>query len=260
MDGGEKGETMLSRREMAGLLDEARRNETILLRLEEVEDFLMAHRGLAEVLAGLGPLLTQVYGLQAAGLALIHPEGRLGSTIQELGLEPEDGGWIPARRGELRLLLGELERPVLTDRPGHELVESLFQGQRRLASAAVIPLWARGELLGTLNLGSENPDRYQPGLETDFLQRLGRKVASGLDAGLVHEQGRLLERREAVVEMAGAACHNLAQPLTTAALLAEKLRRGLNKGSTEEGLAIRLIGELERVGELVQRISEVSSG
>ncbi len=248
---------MLSRQEVEDLLEQARRNENIIKRLDQVEEFLLAHHGLKDILRHLCRRVAQIYELEAVTLLLASDNQRLSEALAGLegDLPPE---CCLAPRQDLRLLLLDLERPYLSNRLSQELLACFFPKGPFVASAAIIPLWVRGEMLGTLNLGSASPRRYQPGFETDFLRRLGRKLATGLDAALILEQARYLERREAAVEMAGAACHNLAQPLTTASLLVEKLGRLLPPEGPERESLEALRGEMERLGEMVQRISQVS--
>lgn len=248
---------MLSPQGVEDLLEQARRNEKILKRLDQVEEFLLAHHGLKDLLRHLGRRVAQLYELQAVSLVLVSDNQRLAEALDNLGDElPED--CFPAARQDLRLLLLDLERPYLSNRLSKEMLACFFPKGPFVASAAVVPLWVRGELLGTLNLGSASPKRYTKSFETDFLRRLGRKLATGLDAALLMEQTRYLERREAAVEMAGAACHNLAQPLTTATLIVEKLDRMLPEQGPERENLNALRGEVERLGELVHRISQVS--
>jgi uncharacterized protein YigA (DUF484 family) len=248
---------MLSRQEVEDLLEQARRNEKILKRLDQVEEFLLAHHGLKELLRHLGRRVAQLYELEAVSLVLVSDNQRLAEALENLGEELPEQCFTAARQ-ELRLLLLDLERPYLTNRLSKEMLACFFPKGPFVASAAVIPLWVRGELLGMLNLGSASPKRYTNDFETDFLRRLGRKVATGLDAALLMEQTRYLERREAAVEMAGAACHNLAQPLTTATLLVEKLDRLLKGQGPERQCLDDLRAEVERLGELMHRISRVS--
>jgi uncharacterized protein YigA (DUF484 family) len=249
---------MLSRQEVEGLLEQARTNERIMRRLEAVEDLLLGNPGLAALSERLPARVAEVYELEAVSLALVADNQRLAQALAEAGLEAGGERWLLVRRAEARLLLGDLERPYLSNRLGRELTSFFFRGAGGLASVALVPLWARGELLGFLALGSGSARRYQPELETDFLRRLGRKAAAGLDAAVVAQQAHRLERREAAVEMAGAACHNLAQPLTTVNLLVEKLARSLDSQS-EAGLCLqRLAGELERLDGMVHQISQVS--
>jgi len=248
---------MLSRQDVEDLLEQARRNEKIMKRLDQVEEFILAHHGLKELIRHLGRRVAQLYELEAVTLVLASDNPRLGQALAALDGElPED--CFMASRQELRLLLLDLERPYLTNRLGKEMLACFFPRGPFVSSAAVIPLWVRGELLGSLNLGSASPRRYQPGFETDFLRRLGRKLATGLDSAILLEQARYMERREAMLEMAGAACHNLAQPLTTATLIVEKLGRLLPPEGPERETLTALREEVERLGELVQRISQVS--
>ena len=249
---------MLSPAEMRELLEQARRNEEIQKRLDEVEDFLLAHHGLAGLLEHLCARVAGVYGLEMVTLTLVAEGTSLAAALAgaEDSLAPYGCHLRPRR--ELRLLLVDLEQPYLDNRVPRQLARCLFPGSKAPASAAVVPLWARGEFLGTLNLGSASPRRYQPGYDTHFLTRLGRKVATGLDAALLLERDRYHQKREAAVEMAGAACHELAQPLTTAGLLVEKLIRNARAQGWESPELVRLQEEVERLGELVQRISRVS--
>jgi len=239
------------------LLEEARRNEQIQLRLDEVEEFLLAQRELKSLLRHLGRRIAQTYELDAVSLALAEDNPRLKEALngQLPGDAAEDCFWRD--RKELRLLLVDLDRPLLSNRVSQEIMQCFFPRSNFLGSVALAPLWVRGELLGTLNLGSASPKRYGPGLDTHFLERLARKVAAGLDAAVLLEQARLMERRQAAVEMAGAACHELAQPLTTMGLLLEKLRRALPPDGPGRGEVESLALEVERAGGLVQRISQV---
>ncbi len=52
----------------------------------------------------------------------------------------------------------------------HQLI---FAGSNDLESVAVIPLRHRGRLMGSINLGSNDPDRFTRRLASDFLAHLG---------------------------------------------------------------------------------------
>ncbi len=240
-----------------GLIEQARRNEEILRRLDEVEEFLLAHHGLKDLLRHLGRRVAATYQLETASLVLCQDHQRLAEALAALE-EGLPAGCLLRPRRELRLILGDLERCYLSNRLAPALTQCFFEGGPFVASAAVIPLWVRGELLGALSLGSASPKRYHPGLDSDFLARLGRKVAAGLDASLLLEQTKYLERREAAVEMAGATCHELAQPLTTAELLLERILRTVGEDHQAHGPLTQLRAELERLGHMVQDISQVS--
>lgn len=239
------------------LLDEARRNEQIQDRLDDVEEFLLAHRDLKNLLRHLCRRIAQVYELEWVTLVLASDNQRLKESLAEELPDDLAGQCFWQERKELRLILVDLDRPLLSNRVSEELIQCFFPQANFVGSAAVAPLWVRGELLGTLNLGSASPKRYAPGLDTHFLKRLARKVAAGLDAALLLEQTRTMERRQAAVEMAGAACHELAQPLTTIGLLVEKLKRKMPPEGPGRDELESLELAVDHAGELVQRISQV---
>lgn len=249
---------MPSYREVEDLLTQARRNEQIERRLDQVEEFLLSQHQFLDFCTLLGPRVAQVFELEKVTLVLDASNQRLRLAVESLpepGLPPEV---FPRPRKELRLLLGNLEQPFLHNRIGPELGDCFFPGWSNLASLAVIPMWVRGEFLGTLNLGSAAPGRYQPSLDTHFLRRLGNKTAFGLEACLLRDQARLMERRVAAVEMAGAACHELAQPLTTITLQIEMLLRATDEDDPRRPNLLSLQKNAERLGDLVHRISQVS--
>ncbi len=249
---------MLSPQDLDELLTQARRNEQIQQRLDRVEEFLLAPHDLRGLLASLPATVAQVYRVEAISLALLQEHDGLGEALAGPGaLELPEACFFRPRK-ELRLLLADLEGPFLTSDVSRELRDCFFPGRGRLGSMAVLPLWVGGQMLGCLNLGSASSQRYQPALDTHFLERLARKAAFGLNAALILERSRRMEQRQAVVEMAGAACHELAQPLATLELGLEKLRRSLTDDDTRRQDLEGLMGQIERLGEMIQQISQVN--
>jgi diguanylate cyclase (GGDEF)-like protein len=57
-----------------------------------------------------------------------------------------------------------------------------------IRSGAVVPLFLSGKVIGTLNLGSRDPDRYTAEHGTDFLRRLGCKVSLIIDNIIAHQR------------------------------------------------------------------------
>lgn len=239
------------------LIAEARRNEEILRRLETVEDFLVGYNDLSALLERLGPKVQEVYGLQTVTVCLNRDNLGLCEALDGKDETLPDDIY-PRFYREMRLLLGSTEKPFLTNDVTRAMRKCFFPQHRGLGSLAVIPVRGRTQLLCTLNLGSDAPTRYLPGMETDFLSKLGRKVALGMQTALLAGQARLMERREAVVEMAGAACHGLAQPLTTVGFLLEKARRLWPDGDESVRCLDQIDAELDKISKLMRKISQVS--
>ncbi len=242
---------------MEELLAQARRNEDIQRRLERVEQLLLAHHDLSWLLSHLAPAIAQTYQLPAVSLVLLEDNPRFRQALPgypDLKLPAQ----VTARpRKELRLWLVDLERPFLTNRIHPELADCLFPQPVALSSLAAAPLWVRGELLGALCLGSDSPQRFHPSLETHYLESLARKSAQALDAALLLEQNLLMQRRQAAMEMAGAACHEMSQPLTTLTLELDILLRQTPADDPRLARLLSLQNQVEQLGEMVQRISQV---
>jgi uncharacterized protein YigA (DUF484 family) len=249
---------MLSPRKMGELLRHAQRNEEILKRLDEVEFLLLGRHGLDQLLPDLCRTIGEVYGLEAVTVVLSRDHERLWRILGGPRNKPLPFGCFWRSRKDLRIILSDLERPFLCNRVGKELVETFFPKITKPASISILPLWSRGLFLGALCLGSSSEKRYEPGLETDFLSRLGRKIAIGMETCLVMDESKGMERREAALEMAGAACHELAQPVTTLAFMVDKLLRTASKDDPLYRNLLQLAREVDRVGALVHRISQVS--
>ncbi|MCB2189388.1 MAG: DUF484 family protein [Deltaproteobacteria bacterium] len=237
---------------------QAVRNEQILVKLEMVEDFLLGLPGRQELLEGVCDRVAQIYGLEVVTLGLAADHGGLAAPAGPgEPLPPLPPGCFWLERQELRLLLGDLASPYLDNRLDRELTQRLFPGAPVPASAAILPLWSRGQWLGSLNLGSRDFRRYTPDLGTDFTRRLAAKLARALDASLLLEENRRLEQGRAAMETAGAVCHEMAQPLTALSLKLEKMRRLLPAGDPLLAELADLQTELDRLGGQVARLRQV---
>ena len=248
---------MISRREMEDWIEAARQNEEIQVRLDQVDRFLLAHHDLQYLMLHLCRHIREIYRLEAVTLALSDEKQRLKNAITLGKMEIPKEVFFRQRK-DIRIILADLERPFLCNQVLKDIKDCFFPTGPFIASIAVLPLWVRGEFMGTLNLGSASPKRYRPHLETHFLERLALKLGAGIDSALLLEQTKQMERNRAAMEMAGAACHELAQPLCTMELIVEKLKRISGEDGRAQKELASLESELGRVGELVKRISNVS--
>ena len=150
--------------ELEELLENARRNEALLGRLQAYELQLLSCQTWYDFLTLLLEGLPAQFDLDAATLKVCDPEGDLkASMLQSLDLEQA-------------VLLNQLE----------------FQGRVPMIEAGPVsppPPWASGlplplmrndVYLGQLRLYSANPDRFQAGMATDFMQHLAAVVAACL--------------------------------------------------------------------------------
>lgn len=70
-----------------------------------------------------------------------------------------------------------------------------------MRSLAVAPVSLDGEAAGSLNLADPSPTRYQPGLRTDFLERLAVKVSLCLSNVTAHEKIKAVAHRDPLTNL-----------------------------------------------------------
>jgi diguanylate cyclase (GGDEF)-like protein len=163
-----------TRRKLAELTEAVALNDEIMrasqqreLRLLQAEDL---HALFFELVAGL----RESYGLEQVSVVLCDPdhdirhlllaEGPDSAEIEGLKLIDSLTGVAPQFVGLRRPWLGPFRAC------DHQL---LFEGASSLGSLAMIPLAHRGELIGSINLGSSDASRFTPDHASDFLAHLG---------------------------------------------------------------------------------------
>lgn len=128
--------------------------------------------------------------------------------------------------------------------------------------------------------------RYQSSQE-ELIAKDGARVPISLAAALIYDGGKeiatvgifsdlrerlrmeeqlaqaqrkleLTERQAAVVELAGAAAHELSQPLTSILGSAELMARKIPADTPAHGLLVRILGECERMAEIVKNIGRIT--
>ncbi|MFX7854070.1 DUF484 family protein, partial [Acinetobacter baumannii] len=65
-----------------------------------------------------------------------------------------------------------------------ELLLTAFEPGTAMRSAALLPLIRQGLLIGSLHLGSRDPERYEAGSGTKFLDRLAAIAAIAIESML----------------------------------------------------------------------------
>ncbi len=245
--------------DMNALSDRLKRNEKIWKRMDHVERFLITKRELEPILTELPGVITVLYQLEGAGFYLNQDHQALAQALDELALPRQmDHAYTCLTGEQMKELAGKSRRTRLIDRPHTEVLALLFPDLASgLKSMAVIPLDSGENAFGYLVLASKDTRRYRPGLSVDFLHRLGEKVALHLENGLNIHRLIHLEKQQAVMEMAGAACHEINQPLTVIMGLAEMLQNEQLGPDDRRRYVSRLLEQAQRLGELTKKISAI---
>jgi len=191
----EKGpETKLDQlqQQIDALLKQAKENEAIQQRCNQIELALIASNGLSDYLHQVLVALPEAFNLDAISLHLHDPERFIRQRVKDEGIPPDCRGpllfhdcvsdFLPSARRSNSPLLRSYDA-----RRHH----GLFGKQDVIpGSVAVLPLHRGDRFLGMLNLGSADPTRYKPERATDFLQHLAAISAVSLENAINHERLR----------------------------------------------------------------------
>ena len=195
-----QSENDLLRQQLETLLHEARQNENKMRRFDQLQRRLIGVDSLPELIRLLFSEYKQAFGVAFVSLALIDHEREI-ARILENGCGDGascTGLTLLESSATLAALYGEKSQPYLGtfNAPCHQ---TLFNAPlRAIASVALLPLMRHGKLIGSLHLGSTNPDRYIVGCGTDFLEQLAEIIAICLENTLSQERLKMMGLTDAL--------------------------------------------------------------
>ena len=82
-----------------------------------------------------------------------------------------------------------------------ELHHALFPDNTELHSVALLPLVRQNKLIGSLNLGSRNPDRFQTNMATQFLQHLAAVISACIENARLQENIKQVGLRDPLTDI-----------------------------------------------------------
>jgi two-component system, cell cycle response regulator len=177
------------RRQLTSLLDAAHANERKLDRFDALEHRLIAVGSMEELVNLLLVECRADFGLDAAELWLLDPDGELSRALPSLPM-------VKAPRlldghGPLKDIFGTVRSTRLIG-PGHgeTLLDKAFGEGTQVRSAALLPLIRQGLLIGSLHFGARDPERYDTVSGTKFLDRLSAIAAIAIESMLNRERLR----------------------------------------------------------------------
>jgi two-component system cell cycle response regulator len=171
------------------LTREASYNEGVLRRSHEREQLVLEAASLPELLRRLTQGMRESFSVSAVNLVLSDPEDEIRRLLAHSRLT---GASFPqvqlvADLNRVSPLYGRLHSAWLgtyNERQHH----GLFQRGELIKSIAILPLKLHDRLLGSLNLGSDNPVRFTHQHSSDFLSRLATVASVCLENICHYEQ------------------------------------------------------------------------
>jgi diguanylate cyclase (GGDEF)-like protein len=174
-----------ARRQLSRLTKEVARNTKILHVSQRRELDLLQAADLTALFRQILTGLKESYGLETVTVVLFDPDHDLRHLLLAAGTAEED---LPGLRfvespSGLAPQYAALRKPWLGPyrRSDHQLIFQDGNGANRLASIAMLPLTRNGTLLGSINFGSTDADRFTPGHATDFFSHLGSIASFALE-------------------------------------------------------------------------------
>lgn len=182
------------RRKLKAYEANASRNEQKLRRFQDHELRFISASGVHELLEAIFSEYRDEFRLDALTLLLIDPEYEIRRVMENLGITAHSHPDLlfVEDTAPLQAYFNEHFHPRLGC-CNESCYQFLFPNTNTLPSSmALFPLVRQGKLIGSLNIGSYEPQRYIQGIATDFLERLAAIVAVCLESAINNEKLKLL--------------------------------------------------------------------
>lgn len=177
------------REQMSALTKEASNNEAILRRSQMRELDLLNAETLAGLLESMTRGLGDSFGLNDVTLVLCDPQHEIRHLLVGSGTQPDDIRSVLFVDSLLGLtpLFSTLRKTWLGpySTADHQLI---LPARSRLESVAILPLMRQQRLVGSINFGSSDPQRFTRHHATDFLNHLAAIAAFCLENAVNREK------------------------------------------------------------------------
>ncbi len=188
-----ENESLRSR--MTYLLEQAERNHEIMCRHQAFDLEIVGSDSFPNLIGTIFRSLPAICELDIVTLSLVDEESDIHTVMHKLGVNfgdfpnllfvetDTDLGFVPSRN---ELFTGP-PKPMLG--PYHTAAHQAFfpNPPAGLQSIALVPLLRNKRLIGSLNLGSVDANRFTPGMGTDFVEHMASIIAICLENVISNE-------------------------------------------------------------------------
>ena len=179
------------RAHMAYLVEQAERNHDIMCRHQAFDLEIVGASTFQELVGTIFRLLPVISELDAVTLSLVDADADIYTVMHKLGVDFEPLADLQFVEHAVELgfqhIDGAKPRPRLGafDLMNHR---SMFpHAGSKLASVARVPLLRNKRLIGSLNLGSRDAQRFTPTMATDFIEHMASIIAICLENVISNE-------------------------------------------------------------------------
>ena len=178
-----QNEINLVRTQLNDLLAEARHNQEIWSRHQALDLQLIGAHSFRELIRHIFVTLAQICELDQVTLSLLNNQHNLKEMLADLKIDHVEFPHLLFVQSESELQQGglPLKKPVLGPYQVSEHYRLFASCYAHPTSVAVLPLIRQTKLLGSLNLGSNQLERFTSDMATDFVERLASIIAICLE-------------------------------------------------------------------------------
>lgn len=178
------------RNKLESLVHDARRNEKTLRKFQTLELRLLSCSSLAELMQLITHKSKSIFGWDVLTIYLHDEHQDINRLLRDTGDDASRYPELILMRDiiPLKKIFGRFKKPMLGAFDA-EKYEKLFLSDKKYPrSVALLPLYRNNKLLGSLNLGSFQFQRFNKHDATDFLEHLAAVLATCLDTTIAQEK------------------------------------------------------------------------
>ena len=178
-------ENHLLRRRLEDYVAQAHRNEAKLRRFQSHELRLIGLNSLFELIQEILYPDPSMFNWDVVTLLLLDPEYEIRRILAEEGVDVREhaGLMFAAASDDLDALFPSSLFPMLGPYRTKQHAPLFASTRRAPNSVALLPLVRHGRVIGSLNIGSYNVERFVKGVRTDFMEHLAAVVAICVENG-----------------------------------------------------------------------------
>jgi len=172
-------ENKMLRQRLEDYLSQAHKNESKLRRFQAHELRLIGLNSLFELIQDILYPNPAVFNWDVVTLLLLDPEYEVRRILEEEGVDLRDhaGLLFATQDDDIDTLFPTSLFPLLGPYKAKQHAPLFASTRRSPNSIALLPMVRHGRLIGSLNIGSYNAERFVKGVRTDFLEHLAAVVA-----------------------------------------------------------------------------------
>ncbi len=178
------------RNKLESLVQDAHHNEKTLRKFQSLELRLLSCSSLAELMQLIVHKSKSIFGWDVLTITLYDEHQEIKILLKDTDDDTNRYPELIFIRDNLQLkkLFGRFKKPLLGAFDIDKHANLFLSDKRSPRSVALLPLYRNSKLLGCLNLGSYQHERFNKRDATDFLEHLAAILATCLDTTIAQEK------------------------------------------------------------------------